>query len=271
MKSDTFDANVTISKPSSSFFISSSSLEESRTGATGNRSAQALNSQQPTHSLLLHSIHHHHYQHPRRHKASMASFQGTLAKGGNRRLEGTLTFDRTAIKMRYEGSFGRNGRPHGSGTLGLPDGSVYEGDFEEGEIQGTGLRTYVDSSSYSGDFQQGERHGQGVFLGPNPVRCSRTEGAFALVSRRNARRESVIRHARCSSSPFVCQWRAIQRQGQTVFKLLTPFRSTRTTTAMRVRLKQTRCTARASSSLVAAGRTTMPESLPETSFTAAVS
>ena len=108
----------------------------------------------------------------------MASFEGTLGKGGNRRLEGALSFNRTAIKMTYEGSFNRNGKPHGQGKMGLPDGSLYEGEFQDGEIQGIGLRTYPDSSSYSGAFESGERQGEGVFLGPNPDHY-RYEGTFA--------------------------------------------------------------------------------------------
>ena len=100
---------------------------------------------------------------------TMTSFEGKLARGGNRRISGALSYDRTTIKLRYEGSFNANGKPHGKGKMKLPDGSLYEGDFSEGEIQGSGLRTYLDSSSYSGMFHEGERHGQGLFLGPNPV------------------------------------------------------------------------------------------------------
>ena len=45
----------------------------------------------------------------------------------------------------------------------MADGSYYEGEFEEGEIEGHGYRFWASSGNkYSGEFHMGELHGQGV-------------------------------------------------------------------------------------------------------------
>lgn len=45
----------------------------------------------------------------------------------------------------------------------MKDGSYYEGEFKNGEIDGHGFRFYASSKhSYSGAFHQGEPQGQGV-------------------------------------------------------------------------------------------------------------
>jgi|LauGreDrversion4_2_1035121.scaffolds.fasta_scaffold353600_2 hypothetical protein len=43
----------------------------------------------------------------------------------------------------------------------MRDGSRYEGEFQDGEINGTGERVYPDGSVYKGQFSQGEKHGYG--------------------------------------------------------------------------------------------------------------
>ena len=45
----------------------------------------------------------------------------------------------------------------------MADGSYYEGEFDNGEIEGHGFRFYASSGNqYSGQFHQGELEGQGV-------------------------------------------------------------------------------------------------------------
>ncbi|XP_030748234.1 MORN repeat-containing protein 4 homolog isoform X2 [Sitophilus oryzae] len=76
-----------------------------------------------------------------------------FATGGNR-------FDNGAI---YVGSWNKNGQMHGEGQLLLPDGTKYDGCFEEGLYNGLGVLTFSDSSRYEGEFYQGWFHGYGVF------------------------------------------------------------------------------------------------------------
>jgi hypothetical protein len=49
----------------------------------------------------------------------------------------------------------------------LPDGSVFEGDFVEGEMTGHGKRVYPNGASYEGDFFRGEQHGKGKYIYPD--------------------------------------------------------------------------------------------------------
>lgn len=45
----------------------------------------------------------------------------------------------------------------------MADGSYYEGEFADGEINGNGFRHFASNGShYSGEFVMGEMHGQGV-------------------------------------------------------------------------------------------------------------
>ncbi|KAJ8257695.1 hypothetical protein GJAV_G00188700 [Gymnothorax javanicus] len=64
--------------------------------------------------------------------------------------------------FRYEGEW-KTGKKHGRGKLFMKDGSFYEGEFVNGEIEGNGLRFWARSGdSYSGQFKSGELHGFGV-------------------------------------------------------------------------------------------------------------
>ena len=68
----------------------------------------------------------------------------------------------TAINLLHtSASTHRRQVKHGEGALALPDGSVYEGEFTEGEITGRGRRTYPGGMRYEGDLFRGEKHGQG--------------------------------------------------------------------------------------------------------------
>ncbi|XP_028849886.1 MORN repeat-containing protein 1-like [Denticeps clupeoides] len=79
--------------------------------------------------------------------------------------------------FRYEGEW-KMGKKHGRGKLVMKDGSYYEGEFVDGEIEGNGLRYWAKSgASYSGQFSNGELHGFGV------LQCGdggRYEGEFSF-------------------------------------------------------------------------------------------
>ena len=56
---------------------------------------------------------------------------------------------------------------NGSGTYILPDGSVYVGEFEQGEIHGVGVCYYRDGSRYQGEWAHRLPHGKGTRYFPN--------------------------------------------------------------------------------------------------------
>jgi hypothetical protein len=64
---------------------------------------------------------------------------------------------------------------HGHGIFYMGDGSTYEGEFYEGEIQGIGLRRWPDGTTYSGQFVKGEMYGEGVYLS---AKGEKYEGEF---------------------------------------------------------------------------------------------
>ncbi|XP_067873266.1 MORN repeat-containing protein 1-like isoform X2 [Heterodontus francisci] len=64
--------------------------------------------------------------------------------------------------FQYEGEW-KNGKKHGIGKFLMKDGSYYEGEFVNGEMEGNGFRYWASSGNeYSGQFTQGEIHGYGV-------------------------------------------------------------------------------------------------------------
>lgn len=64
----------------------------------------------------------------------------------------------------YEGSVSkRTFAPQGKGSAYFPDGSTYEGEWEEGEMHGQGCFRWPDGTSYTGDYQHGRKHGEGTF------------------------------------------------------------------------------------------------------------
>lgn len=56
----------------------------------------------------------------------------------------------------------RDGMPDGYGVITRPDGSVYVGNFANGQIQGKGKISYPGGASYEGEFREGKPHGDGI-------------------------------------------------------------------------------------------------------------
>lgn len=57
--------------------------------------------------------------------------------------------------------------PHGSGKYNWSDGTVYEGDWEEGKITGKGKISWTSGANYVGELSAGYLHGFGTFTSPN--------------------------------------------------------------------------------------------------------
>ncbi|MCB1175059.1 MAG: hypothetical protein KDK39_15910 [Leptospiraceae bacterium] len=58
-------------------------------------------------------------------------------------------------------------KPSGQGRYVFPEGTEYEGSFENGVFHGAGKMSWPNKDSYAGDFSQGMRHGQGVYTFAN--------------------------------------------------------------------------------------------------------
>ena len=59
-----------------------------------------------------------------------------------------------------------NGETHGTGKLSYSNGSVYQGEFEGGEAL-RGSLTYANGDAYDGNFQDGRSHGKGKLIYAN--------------------------------------------------------------------------------------------------------
>ena len=77
--------------------------------------------------------------------------------------QGTLT---VPDGRKYVGEF-KDGDPHGQGTYTFPDGAKYVGEYKDGERHGRGTYTSPDGTKYVGDWQDGNWHGQGIFTFPD--------------------------------------------------------------------------------------------------------
>ena len=66
-------------------------------------------------------------------------------------------------EFQYVGERNKKGESHGKGTLTSPHGSVYEGQWENGQLNGHGRAEYHSGDRYEGEWKDGKRHGQGVF------------------------------------------------------------------------------------------------------------
>lgn len=45
-----------------------------------------------------------------------------------------------------------------------PDGTIFQGDYEEGLMHGKGLLIYKDNCMYDGNFVEGQMTGKGVYV-----------------------------------------------------------------------------------------------------------
>lgn len=56
---------------------------------------------------------------------------------------------------------------NGQGTLTIPNGGKYVGEFEDGKYSGQGTWTSPDGAKYVGEFKDGKRNGQGTWTSPD--------------------------------------------------------------------------------------------------------
>jgi len=83
---------------------------------------------------------------------------GTYFKNGKRNGNGTvMLLDGT----NYVGQW-KDGKMNGQGTLTFWDGTKYVGQFKDGEYDGQGTLTWADGTKYVGQFKNGDYDGQGI-------------------------------------------------------------------------------------------------------------
>lgn len=156
--------------------------------------------------LMEQQQHHHQHQHQHKSQPQDASvvYEGSFLDNHKHGLgvltftdgcvyDGTFHFDQLVGKGKmlfpdgtlYWGYYGlQNGKeqdqlrllPHGRGKLTLMDGTVYDGEFEDGCIQGHGRMTLPDGRWYLGEWSDGQKNGLGLEVSSDGRLCH--EGTF---------------------------------------------------------------------------------------------
>ena len=57
----------------------------------------------------------------------------------------------------------KNGKPNGYGTLSLPNGTIYEGNWEDGKLSGKVFLRFSNGDKYFGRIKDGKPDGTGTF------------------------------------------------------------------------------------------------------------
>eukprot|EP00668_Euglena_longa_P011763 GGOE01014180.1.p1 GENE.GGOE01014180.1~~GGOE01014180.1.p1 ORF type:complete len:485 (+),score=91.67 GGOE01014180.1:92-1546(+) len=94
-----------------------------------------------------------------RYKPVTASYSGGVQDG---KRHGCGMYIYRNLAFHYEGDWEDNLK-HGHGTFTVGD-SIYEGDFQHGEMTGKGRRVWGSGATYCGYFLQGEMHGDGEYV-----------------------------------------------------------------------------------------------------------
>ncbi|KAM5336755.1 radial spoke head 1 homolog [Glossophaga mutica] len=106
----------------------------------------------------------------------------------------------------YEGERNDAGERHGHGRARLPNGDVYEGNYEHGKRHGQGTYKFKNGARYVGEYFKNKKHGQGTFIYPDG---SKYEGEWV----------DDLRHGHgiyyyINNDTYTGDWFAHQRHGQ---------------------------------------------------------
>jgi len=69
----------------------------------------------------------------------------------------------------YVGPCNSNLNPHGRGTMTFQDGTVFVGEFNDGNKSGVGTINYANGAVYEGEFAEDAPHGRGKYTTPKGV------------------------------------------------------------------------------------------------------
>ena len=96
--------------------------------------------------------------------------------------------------------------PHGKGKYSWSDGTVYEGDWDQGKISGKGKLIWSSGAKYEGDFSGGYLHGIGTMTSPD-------QSVYSGAWRMNVR-HGLGRKEYCNSDLYDGSWREGSQEGR---------------------------------------------------------
>ena len=77
----------------------------------------------------------------------------------------SMTFDKRKSGAQYRGEYSsQTDKPDGRGFKVFPNGSIYEGFFEQGQTHGKGRGVTSRGEVYEGDFKYDMMDGKGLFI-----------------------------------------------------------------------------------------------------------
>ncbi|XP_036602785.1 radial spoke head 1 homolog [Trichosurus vulpecula] len=106
----------------------------------------------------------------------------------------------------YEGERNEEGERHGYGKAILPNGDIYEGQYEHGKRQGQGTYKFKNGTRYIGEYRENKKHGQGTFFYADG---SQYEGDWVNDEKHGF---GVYRYP--NNDTYTGEWFAGQRHGQ---------------------------------------------------------
>ncbi|CAE8620839.1 unnamed protein product [Polarella glacialis] len=109
--------------------------------------------------------------------------------------------------------------PDGSGIMKLPDGRLYEGQYQAGAPHGRGLAIDPERGKYEGEFSLGERHGSGLLEAPGdenstPVHYQHGRVFFPPSRTLSAGDTSSPTNAACASAETAIPYEADHKDHQ---------------------------------------------------------
>ncbi|XP_068192881.1 radial spoke head 1 homolog isoform X2 [Antennarius striatus] len=97
---------------------------------------------------------------------------------------GSEDVDNESSKIgQYEGERNELGQRHGAGKAQLPNGDIYQGQYQYGARHGEGTYYFMNGARYIGDSRQNKKHGQGTFYYPDGSKYEATPGLSAVLCR----------------------------------------------------------------------------------------
>ncbi|KAG9271390.1 hypothetical protein AMEX_G14311 [Astyanax mexicanus] len=109
----------------------------------------------------------------------------------------------------YSGERNEAGERHGSGKAVLPNGDIYEGQYEHGKRSGKGTYIFRNRARYIGEYYLNLKHGQGIFYYPDG---SKYEGFWVEDQRQG---HGVYTYS--NGDTYDGEWVQHQRHGQGVY------------------------------------------------------
>ncbi|XP_069564858.1 radial spoke head 1 homolog isoform X1 [Brachyistius frenatus] len=109
----------------------------------------------------------------------------------------------------YEGDRNEAGERHGVGKAVLPNGDVYQGEYQNGKRHGQGTYHFKNRAKYVGDYSHNMKHGQGTFYYPDG---SKYEGMWVEGSRQG---HGIYSYP--NNDTYDGEWLGSMRHGQGVY------------------------------------------------------